>query len=248
MNTLNIRPTFYYKFSDTIKGVGVFYAVMIMVMFGLMSLVSYTASNGSKASGSFSAYVFAATLTLFIIGISTIREDMRLMLQNGIGRRTIFVTELLVALSVSLLLALAGELLIAFGQAVTANRSNFFITDLYQILYAKGSSVNMSLGEHFESIALAFGIYTCANLTGMFISLLFYRLNKIMTLAVAIGVPLLFIFGLPMMLARGPVRRFLGMVFEFALSSPWAMLLCFLLVSIFTGIFIWLFMKRAPLK
>lgn len=252
MNTMNLRPAYKYRFCDMVKGIGFFYAIMVVVMTSVICLVSFEVSNGSNVSGSFAAFVFAATIALFVMGITTIREDMRLMLQNGIGRRTIFVTELLVVLSVSLLLAVAGELLIAIGQAVTASRSDFFITDLYQILYTDGINFNLALGEHFESIALAFGIYMCANLAGMFISLLFYRLNKMWTLIVAIGVPLLLIIGLPMLLTRGSAGRFLesvfGMMLEFALSSPWALLLCFLLAAVLIGIVNWLMMRRAPVK
>lgn len=250
MNTMNIRPAFRYRFCDMLKGVGVFYAIMIIVILGIISLVSYEISNGSNASGSFSAFVLAATIMMFVTGITTIREDMRFMLQNGIGRRTILVTELLVTLSVSFLLAIAGELLIAIGQAVTANQSQFYITEIYQILFADGINYTLSWGQHLESIALAFSIYTCANLVGMFISLLFYRLNKMWTLIVAIGVPLLLIIGLPMALTKTSAGRWLqsifGLIFEFALSSPWALLFCFLLAAVLTGMVNWLMMRRAP--
>jgi hypothetical protein len=138
MNTMNIRPAFQYRFLDTLKGVGIFYAIMAVLMAGISCLVFYAVSKGGKVSVSFFAFEFAAAITLFVMGITTIREDMRLMLQIGIGRRTIFVTELLVALSVSLLLAIAGELLIAVGQVVITSRSEFFITEtpfLYNTLF-----------------------------------------------------------------------------------------------------------------
>ena len=252
MNTMNLRPAYKYRFCDMVKGIGVFYAIMVVVMTSVMGMVSYTASNGSEVTGSFSAFVFAASITLFIIGITTIREDLRLMLQNGIGRRTVFVSELLVVLSVSLLLCVAGELLITIGQAVSANRSNVVITDIYQMLYTNGSNYHMSLTQHVESIALAFGIYMFANLAGMFISLLFYRLNKMWMLITAIGVPIFIFIGLPVILTQTRPGLLLESVFNmivaFALKSPWALLICFLLTAVLIGIVNWLMMRRAPVK
>jgi hypothetical protein len=250
MNTMNIRPAFQYRLSNTVKGLGLvaFYAIMVVVIAGAIFSISHKASNGSIVLSTFSVFDLAAPFTLFVMGISTIREDIRLMVQNGIGRRTVFVTELLVALSVSLLLAVAGELLISIGQALAATWPEFSITDLYQILYANG--VNLSFGIDFERIALAFSICTFANLAGMFISLLYYRLNKAWTLAVSIGVPLLLIFGLPMMLTRSGIghllEHLLHMVLDFILSGPWALSLCFLLATVLTCILNWLMMRRAP--
>ncbi|MGI6648979.1 MAG: hypothetical protein ACOX5W_07955 [Bacillota bacterium] len=249
MNTMNIRPAFQYRFLDTLKGVGIFYAIMAVLMAGISCLVFYAVSKGGKVSVSFFAFEFAAAITLFVMGITTIREDMRLMLQNGIGRRTIFVTELLVALSVSLLLAIAGELLIAVGQVVITSRSEFFITDLFQIIYANGINYNLTLGARFESIVLAFGLYTFVYLAGMFISLLFYRLNKIWTLIVAIGAPLLLIMGLRIALTPGSFLALaLGTMLEFALSSPWALFLCFLLAAVLISFLNLIAIRRAPIK
>lgn len=252
MKTMNIRPAFQYRFQDTLKSIGVFFAIMVVLFLIVISLVSYSVSIGGKVSGNFSPFVFAATITLFVMGITTIRDDLRLMLQNGIGRRTIFVTELFVALSVSMILAFAGVLLIAIGQTLIATRSEFIITDLYQQLYTDGSNNTLSFGKHLENIALSFSIYTCVNIAGIFISLLFYRLNKMWTLIVAIGAPLLLFIGLPLLLTRSRLGYILESVFvrilEFALSSPWAMFLCFLLAAIFIGILNWLMLKRAPVK
>ncbi|NLM77065.1 MAG: hypothetical protein GX173_03150, partial [Ruminococcaceae bacterium] len=46
---------------------------------------------------SFTGFGFAAAIFLFISGIVAIREDLRLFMQNGIGRKTTFVIQILIA-------------------------------------------------------------------------------------------------------------------------------------------------------
>ena len=252
MNTINFRPAFKYKFRDTIKGIAVFYGIMVAISIGFIYLASLNLGNDNEVTGQLSAFVTTAAIMLFVLGIVAIREDIRLMIQNGIGRRTIFITELLLTLSVSFILAIAGELLITVGQVVIANWQGFFITDLYQMLYTNGVNYRMSLAAHFESIVFAFSIYVCASLAGILISLVFYRLNKIGTIIMAIGAPLFLFVVLPITLNRSGVWYFLKLVLstilEFILSSPWAFVFCFLLTTIFIGILSWLLMRRAPVK
>lgn len=248
MGTMNLRPVFRYRFRETLKSTGVVLAIMVVIMAGLTGLISYSGSDG-QVSGSISLLSFALTISLFIMGISMIREDLRLMLQNGIGRRTIFAAELLAALSVSLLLAVAGELLLTFWQAITASQPGLVVTDLYQLLYTSGTADNPSFRQHAESIALFFILFTWAHLAGIFISLLFYSLNKMWTLIVAIGTPLLLFLALR---TAHPVKPFLEAVFgavsEFALNSPWALFLCFFSITLLIVILTWPLIRQAPIK
>jgi len=252
MNTMNVRPAFTYKFREIIKGIAVFYGIMVAILTGVIYLAYINLSNNNTTTSNFSAFMVAAANTLFVIGIVTIREDIRLMMQNGIGRRTIFITELLLTLSISLILAVAGELLIAIGQAITANWQGIFITDIYQLIYTYESNYKMSFLQHLESIAFAFSIYVCATLAGMLISLIFYRLSKIGTIIVAVGSPLFLFIILPITLKRSGagylLRSVLMAVFQFIHSSPWAFIFCSLLATIFISIFSWLLMRRAPVK
>jgi len=252
MNTMNIRPAFIYKFRETIKIIVIFLGIMAAILTGVIYLVSLNLGNDNAVSGSLSAFMTVTANMLFVVGIATIREDIRLMMQNGIGRRTVFTVELLLILSASLILAVAGDVFIAIGHTVTADWQGFFITDLYQLLYANEGNYKMSFVQHFESIAFAFSIYVCATLAGILISLIFYRLNKIGTIVLAIGAPLFFFVVLPITLNRTGVGYYLKpllvAIFEFIHSSPWAFMLCSLLTSIIIGIFSWLLMRRAPVK
>lgn len=252
MTNMNIRPAFRYRLNEAVKGAAIFFGVMILVTAGIAGLIFYTTDRGGTISGSFSGFGISAAIAMLITGICTIREDLRLMLQNGVGRRTVFAAEVLVILIVSLLLAVAGELLIVVGQAATSGWQNFYITDLFQIAFFSGTGENLSLAAHLECILCFLGLYTSFNLAGIFCSLLFYRLNKMWTIIVAVGTPLFFFVGLPVLLAQKLIPDFLisavGWIFRFAFSTTWAMLLTLAVTAALIAAVNWLLLRRAPVK
>jgi len=249
---MNIMPAFRYRLAEAVKGALIFFGIMVLSMTGVTSVIFYIGIQGGHISGNFSGFGIAAAIMMFVIGICTIREDLRLMLQNGMGRRTVFVTELLTIVTVALLLAALGELLVIAGQAVTSGWSNYYITDIFQIVYFSEMGAHLTLTAHIASMACFFALYVCANLAGMFFSLLFYRLNKAWTIIVAIGAPLLLIFGLPNLLFWRGNPSFLSTaltkLFAFSFSTPWTLLLTFAVCAVLIAVVNWLMLRRAPVK
>ncbi len=252
MSRMNIAPAFRYRFADTARGAAVFFVIMVLVMLGFSSLITFTVNHGGRASGSFSAFGISAAVAMFVMGICTIREDVRLMLQSGVGRRTVFTVELLVMLLISLMLAAAGELLLAVTQAAVSSLRDLYVTDLFQMLFFRDMGRDLTLAAHLQSILCYFGLYACANFTGMFISLVFYRLNKMWTIVVAVGAPIFFFVGLPLLIAWQVFPDFLGKavirLMTFSFTSPWTLLLTFSVTIVLISAVNWLLFRRAPVK
>jgi len=252
MKRMNLVPAYRYRFGGAMKGAAVFFGIMILMTALVFCSLLYATWKGAEGTINFAAFGFAAMITMFVTGICTIREDLRLMLQNGVGRRTVFTAELLVILSVSLLLGLAGELLVAVSQIATSHWQNFYIWDIFQLLFFNEMGKDLTFAAHIQSMLCSFGLYTCANLTGIFVSLLFYRLNKVWTIIVAVGTPIFFFIGLPLLMAWHVIPRCfvdaVGSLVSFSLHSSWNMLLVFVVTAALTAIMNWLLLHRAPVK
>ncbi len=83
---MNFLPIFKYRLKDDLKAVGVFLLVtllcMVLVIYGIMIMVS---EIDDRVVSNFS---IALTVFSFVIGIVTVREDLRLGIQNGVSRGT----------------------------------------------------------------------------------------------------------------------------------------------------------------
>lgn len=253
MTTMNIRPAFSYRFLDSLKGAGIFFGIMALVIAAVCaSFIRATISFGNSSYGTLTAYGFSAGITVFVFGICTVREDLRLCLQHGVSRRTVFAVQLLSASCICLILAVAGELLLAAAQAAMHNNQNLNIGDLYQVIYTDISVRELTFVQHLESAFLNLSLLLSANMAGMFISLMFYRLNKAWTIVVAVGAPLFFFAVLPILLSLSNLSRLLSRPFaalaNWLLSDPWAGVLFFMLTAAVLAVFCLLMVRHAPIK
>jgi len=107
-----------------------------------------------------------ALLSLFIVGIVGIREDIKFLLQNGMGRRTVFTCTFLASIITAVVLGFFGELfnLISYNWSVFSLRG----------LTLDATNHTFLLGWLFH-IAVLFMAWQL----GTFVSLIYYRLNKI---------------------------------------------------------------------
>jgi len=237
---MNIKPTFKFQFMVFLKGAVVMFLIMAAILTAFMSFA--VKADARTVIMSFSGYGFATMIFMFVMGIVNIRSDLRLSLQFGVSRRTSFICEVLAALSISLLLAAAGEVINGIAQAISADKSNIFVTDLYQLIYIGTNTPRLSVGQHIMSILLNTGFSLSVCLTGMFFSLLFWRLNKFWTIVAALCIPVV-INGGPIILYR------LGFDLvgfgRWLAASPANFMLCFAGAGLIAGAVDWMLLRRA---
>jgi hypothetical protein len=253
MKTMNIRPAFRYRFGVLFKSASIFYMIMVLVTAGaIASFIKFAVYMGEGASSTVSAFGISAVITVFIFGICNVREHLRLCLQHGVSRSTAFVSELAAAALVAFLLAAAGEILLALAQILVKNRENLRISDFYQDIFAGPKVRTLTPAQHVKSLLLNFTRIFAAYTFGSFISLLFFRLNKFWTTVVAIGVPVFFIAGLPLLMRLAPVAKLLTRVFkaysDWVFSSVWRYMFMSVLAAAVLSLINWLLMRRAPVR
>lgn len=249
MKTMNIKPAFIYRFKDSLKGAASSFAILAIITFGFAVLTSIYAKADSVYT--LSAYSFAIAIVMFVLGICTIRDDLRLCIQHGVSRRTVFVSEILSIVCISFILAVAGEILLAAAQTATASSENVFILDMYQMLYCDIAAHSLTLSQHLASILFNMTYFVAVSMAGMFISMVFYRLSKVWTIIVAVGVPILIFVGIPISLMGrfGYWLSSLSIKFiEWITSGVWAWALFCLAFTALTALFNYLLIRRAPIK
>lgn len=248
MTNINFKPSFKYCFLNMISGVSVFLLIMLIIT----AAVAITANISIRLNGEiaimFNAFETAAAIAAFVIGIVSIREDMRLLMQNGVGRRTAFLSEIAVAVVTMAIMSLAGILIARIGGVLAADNDNVMIDTLYSFLFTQRVHALAPAVIFGETFLWNLMIYLSAYFTGMFISLLFYRLSKIWKIVAAIGLPALFLIILPTVL----VKSLPGLViYIYSIDSfydPWTGIMIGSGNTLVFCIASWLMIRRAPIK
>lgn len=242
---MSIKTTFHYKFSSLIKSAFIFFGVLSFILLAMTIWIGFFQRNHTGTSSFFSGYTLGASIMMLVVGICSIREDLRMFIQNGFGRKTTYITEFLVAIAISAVIALGGELFLILGGAVASSFPDLYISDLYPLLYAGGSS-SLTLAQHMSSMALTVSLLTMMFLGGMFFSLLFYILSKKWTIAVAIALPLSVFGVLPGIVLRFS-RQALALA-DFAGQSSWNLCLIFLIIAMPVAGINWVLTRRIHIR
>ncbi|NLV47870.1 MAG: hypothetical protein GXY22_04360, partial [Clostridiaceae bacterium] len=245
MKSMHIRLAYRYKMNALLISTAIFTTVMALLLTALIAgTLRINLSIDGNVRSSFSGYGFAAAIFVFITGIVSIREDFRLFMQYGVTRKTTYLVQILAAGSVAIILALLGELLLKMSQLAVGTDSRLVISDLYYLIFADKNRFRPMIIQHLESIATYISLFICAYSAGAFISLLFYRLNKIWTVIVAVGAPILILVGLPILVSRLNIN--LDRPVLFVTSQPWLFIALFCTVAVVFNIVNWLLLRRAP--
>lgn len=248
MNTMNLKPAFEYHFKDLFKSVCTYFLIILLVFAAIIIFSFSDSGDGSAAVGAFG---MATGITLFVIGICSPRDHLRLCIQMGVGRLTAFVSEVMSVVAVSLCLAVAGEVMMTIGQAIVAGRENVMISDMYQLIYVGFEVDTLTFGQHLLSLITTALISVSAYAVGAFLSLVFYRLNKTWRVVVAVGVPVFALIIFPTVLARtGLSDEYANLmfgVFRWLTASFGNFVLFFAAIIVLAAIFNWLLTRKAPI-
>ncbi|MEG2037628.1 MAG: hypothetical protein RRZ93_06525 [Ruthenibacterium sp.] len=243
MKRMNLYPAFRYRALDSLKGAGAAIVAVAAVVAALTLIAGLWIQNGEREVGSFGGFSMSMMVMTFVFGISTVRSDLRLFLQNGIGRASTFAADLLAAAVVSFALAVAGELLTVAVQSLPLSM-DFKVMDLYQMTFAGGQP--LSLGGHLMSGLLTAALTFSAHLGGMLISLIYARLSKRGAYLFSFALGFLLMFGIPF--AGERTAEFLMPFLSWMMNSAENLVGTLAGLSLVTALPVWLLLRHAPLK
>lgn len=237
-----------YGIRNYLRAAGVLLLVMLLIPLALWAMLAVLGGSGS----SFNGYSLSVGVFGLVLGMVGIRENLRMLNQNGVSRRTAFLAEIVIQAATAVLVSLGATAILAAYRAVPGLMARVAVSDVYQMLY-EGAAMGPAgyLRTAVFSAAMAF----CLAGVGQFWSVLYWRLSKFWTVVVSIAIPLVLIFGPAALLtaAGGPavgetVVRVMAALGRFFIGSVWNASFVFLAVAAVSFGLSWLLVRRAVIR
>ncbi len=248
MSKIDSKGALRYDLKASLRSIGIFLLVMVLVWLLNFVLAAIFSGSGAYSNG----FEMAAAIYVLVAGILSVREDLRFFLQNGRGRPTVFLAQLVIALFTAAVLAVAGSLLmVIFGFATRLLDPQLAFSSLYGLLI--GSADGGGIGSVVQMMGYIFLVCLPAFFFGMTVSLIYYRLSKLGKVVFSFAVPAVLLVGLPFLIGSNPAIAnafiaFFQHIYE-TLRTPMALLAAFSLVaSPILALGSWLLLRRAPIK
>lgn len=262
---MNGKSSIKYQLNEMKRPVLIFYFVMLCILvFGFTvsgaKFVITSTTNGvtsSTTSGSgFYGLELATIVFLFVAGLNSFKEFFRMFIQNGVSRKTMFVTRIISIITLCTGMAVIDKIILLIGKFAASRSNRIHFDGLFEFIYGTRTAQISSAQMHLESFLFNLCLYLAVITIGYFITIGFYRMNKIAKISVAIGVPMVLLNGLPLVdavLLHGVIGRTFINTFLFAFgfkngANPYyGMVSCLVIFAVFAGLS-WLIMRKAVVK
>ena len=249
---MNIKVAIKYQINEYIKSIKIFYLVVVLVIALFGVLIKFSSSSNFAGIGGIEG---SATIFLFILGLNSFKETFLLMLQNGTTRKSMFIGRLITILATSTFMAIVDRFIVNIGGLLNNVSERFYIEGLYENIFFERSESLHIVVMNLEAILITIGIYIAAMIAGYFITTLYYRMGKMLKVAVSIGVPSSIMIVLPVLdvvAFKGKISvalgKFFGFVFGGKTGNPYNLLLsCAVFTVVAVGLS-WLLVRKAVEK
>ncbi|TAH65516.1 MAG: hypothetical protein EWM47_11135 [Anaerolineaceae bacterium] len=249
---MNIKAATKYQLNEYIKSVRIFYLVVILVTLFFGGIVNFGDSSNVNMMG---GTEMSTAIFLFVLGLNSFKETFLMMLQNSTTRKTMFVSRLIAVLATGVSMAIIDRFIISFAKLFTYVNENYQVSGMYEMVFQNRAESLHTVIMNLEAILITIGVYIAAIIAGYFITTAYYRMNKILKVAVSVGVPVTLFFLLPiidMSVYDGKISRAIGKLFAFVFGgesgNPYNLLISCLLFSVVGIGLSWLLIRKAVEK
>lgn len=250
---MNILASYRYQMADHKKSILIFYLVIVALICVASVSSVFTFHGEFNGSGiTVSGGEFATLVFLFVVGLCTFKETFLFSIQNGSSRKTVFAAKLLTMVSVAAIMSLVDTVLYLIQNALQGiTHMSIHAYRGYELFFAfTGTQQENPVLLQIKSFFLEFLIALAVMAAGYLITILFYRLNKAGKIAVSVGVPMLFMFGFPLLdsVTAGAFTRFFAKVSVYAFGTPLHMFIsCLIIFAVASGL-AFLLMRKAVVR
>lgn len=242
---------FRYVVRNYFRAIGVLWLVMALIPPVVMAL-AYFLGGRTASTTSFNGYSLAVGVFGLVLGMVSLRENQRVLNQNGVSRRSAFLADI-AALAVSAVLVAVGTTVImGTYRAILGGEGRVLITDIYQLLYESSGS---GLGDLARGAVLSAVLGWMLAGLGQLCSALYWRLNKFWTVLLSVAVPLALCFGSVPLLdwmsstpAGQATVRALAACGRFLMASSWNLAAVFLAMGAAFFAVTWPLLRRANIR
>ncbi len=252
---MKINPSLKYQFSENIKQLIIYYPIFFSILTIMISL-----SMVSTANTTFSGTELGSIVFIFVLGLNMLKSSFHFGLANSVSRKTIFSSFIFSIIPIASIMALVDIMTLFIFNGLLKIQYRSFFFQIYHNKYQSGSINSITLGLDFigESLLWSIFIYTMICIIGLFITTLYYQMNKIARVIVSCGVPLTLFVVLPIIDSNITNGKIFPFLFNFIKSSmgfgssnvgnPYISILTFTIISILLTGITYLMMRRATIK
>ena len=241
---MRFAPVFKYRMRDCaismLMIIAVMIALILLVQVGVLAFGQFTPEDGFEETTSTMNFTMPYAIFMFILGIISIREDLRLGIQNGASRGTSFLANLSCIAATSFLLALSG---VAFYLVWNALDTGVILIDFYSMMYL-GNFTPTELGDIFMSAVMTFVMSMSLAGVGCFTSLMYWRLSKLGKWIVTLGFGAVLILVINAGVSLGWLGKAVGSFARFVVEDPWNLNMVFIAVAVAFYAFARLLVRR----
>lgn len=205
---MNIKSSYKYQMYDSIKAFIVFYATVLIVTILIGSLAVPMIQNNGNVVTHLNGMEITTIIFIFIVGLCSFKENFKMLTQNSVSRKSIFLGHKLTAISLAFGAAVIDKILSVIITLISKNIKQIDYSSLFALLYGQDNYLN--------SFLFSFLAYLAVISIGYTITILFYRMNKVGKILVGAGVPVLFFQVLPIVDGVFLNNTVLSSIFKFA--------------------------------
>ncbi len=197
---MKLKQATLYRLNESKLPLMIFYLAL-----GGSLLLSYTITLFFTAEEvTISGMEMSSLVFIFCMGLNAFKPFLKMFLQNGISRLTLYVSAIVSLLILSLLCALIDNLL----TIVLSGQMNY--RGLFGTIYQ----------HHFiKDLLWTCTCYFMFSGLGFLITNLYYRMNKILKVLVSVSIPLLLFVGLPIFVVFSPSFNLWRIIWDFFLAA-----------------------------
>lgn len=241
-----------YQIKETLPAIGIFYAIVIGSTI-LLAIISGSISPDEPAS--LTGMELASCIFLFVAGLNSFKENFKMLMQNSVSRRSIMLGRLITTGIVSLFFAVVDCALFLLSDLYFASFENVVHANLFGDLYSRSLADLPFIVVILLTIVFSFFVNMALSCAGYFITLLFYRMNKLGKTLIGAGVPVVFLYLIPILdhiFNNGRLSiafaKFIDFAYGISAGAYGRAFLSFFIMSALFSTFSWLLMRKAAVK
>jgi len=240
---MKIKPTLKYQLHENFKSLIYFY-LSITAVTSMLGIFAISMLSGSGVVSM--THEITSAIYVFILALCSFKEYFHFFVQNGISRKTFFVSTLISMLISVFAISIIDQIFYCASFFITRGITN----------YSVFSITHLNTGDVFVFSPSGVAAYFCVLLAiyslGSFMTLVFYRLQKRWKFLAAVSIPVVFSIvhlssNTSTPLGNALYRLIVGLA-SFATSSVPAMITVALSAAAILLAGSWLLSRRAPVK
>ncbi|PYG87249.1 hypothetical protein LY28_02154 [Ruminiclostridium sufflavum DSM 19573] len=246
---MRLKSVVKYNIYDTKNAVLIYYIIIAAIMGLLAFTLKADAVNiGSSNEIGFVSGAEASAIFLFVCGLNSFKRNYLYLSTNGITRKAQFYGFLISSVIIAAVMSAIDT--------GTANVINIFIdyNPMFYQAYTEFAAEASQLAVIMMSFLWNTVNYMLALASGYFITVLYYRMSKLLKIIVSVGVPALFIIGSPVLsvfLIKAGYLDKLTAVLKFLTNgngNPSMGVIIALAETVIVAILAYLLVRRVPVK